>query len=115
MAEKFKSFYTDHVPRQHNAHALVSFAASLALSSGATKKVFIQNRDLYCPKFAFEDTETPKDLQVKEVLETSTSPELRDWRFSFINFVLYDILPNNPKEAATIRRKTSRFYYNAIT
>jgi len=28
---------------------------------------------------------------------------------------LYDILPEDPKEAAAIRRKASKFYYNAIT
>jgi len=81
MTEKFRSFYINHVPRQQNAHvdALASLAASLTLSTGATKKVLVYKHDLYCPKFALEDTETPKgDLQVKEVLETSTGSELRD-------------------------------------
>ena len=54
-------------------------------------------------------------FKFKEVLETLTGPELRDWRFSFINYVLYDILPDDSKEAATIRRKAPRIYYNAIT
>ena len=39
----------------------------------------------------------------------------QDWRFPFIDYVLYDILPNDSKEAATIRRKAPRFYYNVIT
>ena len=39
------------------------------------------------------------------VLEISTSIELRDWRFSYIDFVLYGVLPDNPKEAATIEGK----------
>jgi len=55
------------------------------------------------------------DLQVKETLETSAGPELRDWRFSYIDHALYGILPDDPKEAASIRRKAPRFYYNAIT
>jgi len=55
------------------------------------------------------------DLQVKEVLKISTGPELRDWRFSFIDFILYSILPDDPKEVAAIRRKGPRFYYNMIT
>jgi len=34
---------------------------------------------LYCPKFALEDSGTlRRDLQVKEVLETSIDPEPRD-------------------------------------
>jgi len=28
---------------------------------------------------------------------------------------LYGILPDDPKEVAAIRRKTNKFYYNAIT
>ena len=68
------------------------------------------------PRFAFEDHQKPtRDLQVKEALETSIGPELMDWRFSYIDYTLYDIFPDNPKEAAAIRRKASKFYYNAIT
>ena len=81
MAEKFKNFYIDHVPRQENAHAdaLASLAASLALPARATKKVLVYSHDLYCPKFAFEESQTPRgDLQVEEVLKTSTGSKLRD-------------------------------------
>jgi len=68
MAEKFKNFYINHVPRQQNAHvdALTSLAASLVLSSGATEGVLIYSHDLYCCKSAIEDSKTPRgDLQVK--------------------------------------------------
>ena len=37
-----------------------------------------------------------------------------DWRFPYINYELYDILPEDPKEAAVIRRKAPKFFYNAI-
>ena len=117
MAEKFENFYIDHISRHQNAHAdaLALLAASLALLVGAIKKVLVYNRDLYCCKFALEDTKTPKaDLQVKKVIEISTSLEPRDWRFSYINFVLYDILHDDPKEAVAIRKKAPQFYYNAI-
>ena len=73
MAERFKNFYIDHVPRQQNAHtdALASLAASLALPAGATEKVLVYSYDLYCLKFALEDDQMPTgDLQVKEDLET---------------------------------------------
>ena len=81
MVEKFKNFYSDHVPRQQNAHvdALASLTASLALSVGATERVFVYIHDLYCCKFALEDSKAPRgDLQVKEILETSISLEPRD-------------------------------------
>ena len=117
MAEKFKNFYIDHVLRQQNAHtdALTSLAASLTLPVGATERVLIYSRDLLCCKSALEDSKTPRrDLQVKEVLEILTCLDPRDWRFSYIDFVLYGILPDDPKEGAVIRRKAPRLYYNAI-
>jgi len=75
MSEKFKSFYIDHVPRQQSAHAdaLASFTASLAHPTRATEKVLVHNRDLYYQKFTLEDSKTLRgDLQVKEIIETST-------------------------------------------
>ena len=81
MAEKFKNFCIDHVPRQQNvlADAMASLAASLALPAEATERVLVYSRDLYSCKFTHEDSKTSKgDLQVKEVLETSTCLEPRD-------------------------------------
>ena len=49
------------------------------------------------------------------MLESSAGPEPRDWRFPYIDYVLYGILPEDTKEAAAIRRKAPKFYYNAIT
>ena len=34
---------------------------------------------------------------------------------TYIDYALYDILPDDPKEVAAIRRKAYKFYYNAIT
>ena len=58
MAEKLKNFYIDHVPCQQNAYAdaLAYLAASLALPAGRRKKY---SSDLYYPKFALEDDQTP--------------------------------------------------------
>jgi len=62
MAEKFENFYIDHVPRRQNAHAnaLASLAASLALPAGATEKVLVYSRDLYCYKFVLEDSKASR-------------------------------------------------------
>ena len=101
MVEKFRNFYIDYVPCQQNIHAdaLASLAASLVLLVGATEKVLVYSYDLYHQKFAFEKSQAPRgDLQVEEVLETLTGPELRNWRFPFIDFVQYNILPDDPKE-----------------
>jgi len=80
-AEKFENFYIDHVPCQQNEHvdALASLTASLALPVRATEKILVYSRDLYCCKFALENSRIPRgDLQVKEVLEILISLEPRD-------------------------------------
>jgi len=82
MAERFRNFYIDHIPRQQNAHAdaLVSLTASLALLAGAAENVLVYSHGLYCLKLALKNDQIPiGNLQVKEILETSTGPELRDW------------------------------------
>ena len=118
MAERFTNFYIDYVPRKQNAHAdaLASLAASLALPAGTVEKILVHSHDLYCPRIALEDHQEPTgDCQGKEVLESSAGPEPRDWRFPYIDYILYGILPEDTKEAAAIRRKAPKFYYNAIT
>jgi len=118
MAERFKNFYIDHVPRQQNTHAdaLASLAASLTLPAGATEKVLVYSHDLYCPKLALKNNQIPAgNLQVEEILETSIGPGLRNWRFPYIDYALHGILPDDPKEAAAIKKKAPKFYYNVIT
>ena len=41
----------------------------------------------------------------KKTLETSAGSELKDWRFPYIDYAFYGILPNDPKEVAIIKRK----------
>jgi len=38
----------------------------------------------------------------------------RDWRFSLIDYALHNILPDDPKEATSIRRRHLRFYYDPM-
>ena len=40
--------------------------------------------------------------------------ELRDWRFSIIDYALHDILPNDPKETVSVRRRSTQFYYDVV-
>jgi len=63
MAEKFRNFYIDHVPYQQNAHAdaLASLAPLMALPAGATKKVLIYSRDLYCCKSPLKTIKPQKE------------------------------------------------------
>jgi len=42
-------------------------------------------------------------LETNEVHATSTGFEFRDWQFSIIDYALHDKLPDDPKEAVSIR------------
>ena len=100
MAEKFKNFFINNIPRQQNAHAyvLASLAAFLALPAGVAEKVLIYSHDLCYPRSAFEDNQKPAgDHQVKEALETLAGLELRDWWFPYIDYALYNILSDDLK------------------
>jgi len=93
-----------------HADALASLAASLALPARAKERALIYSHDLYYYKFALEASKTPRgDLQVKKVLETSTSLKPRDWKFPYIDFVLYGILPDDPKEELPLEGKLLGF------
>ena len=81
MAERFRSFYIDHVHRQQNVHvdALAALVTFLPLPTGAAEKVLVYNNDLYYLKLVIENDQIPAgNLQVKETLETSVGPELKD-------------------------------------
>ena len=62
-------------------------------------------RHLLCPKYA---------LEVSEVHTTLINFELRDWRFLIIDYALYGILSDDPREAVSVRRRSTWFYYDAV-
>jgi len=66
----------------------------LALPIDTTYHLTVTTRHLICPKHV---------LKIKEVHITSTDFEPRDWRFSLVDYALHDILPDDPKEAVSIR------------
>ena len=51
-------------------------------------------------------------LRTREVYNISIDLEPRDWRFPLIDYALHGLLPDNPKEATSIRRRSLRFYYD---
>jgi len=99
--------YIAHVSRFQNtkADALAALAATLALPIDVTHLLMVAARLLVCPKHV---------LETNEVHATSIGFEPRDWRFSIINYALHGILPDAPKEEASIRRRSLRFYYDPI-
>jgi len=42
-------------------------------------------------------------LKAREAYNVSTDLEPRDWRFPLIDYALHGLLPDDPKEAASIR------------
>ena len=74
MAEKFKRFFTDHVPRQQNAHAnaLASLATSLLLTIGTEERVLVVictiiNSPMKTAKFQEETFKLKRFLRFRQV------------------------------------------------
>jgi len=107
MANLFDVFYISHASRFQytKADALAALTATLALPIDITYHLKVATRRLVCPKHV---------LKTNEVHVTSISLKPRDWMFPLIDYALHDILPDDPKEAASIRRSSLRFYYNPM-
>ena len=91
LANLFNGFYSSHVSHLLNtkADALAVLAATLALPADTTYRLTMATRHLFCLKY---------DLEISEVHTTFTYFELRDWRFSIIDYALYDIMPIIPRK-----------------
>ena len=107
MANSFDGFYIGHVSRFQNikADALATLAATMALPTDTIYHFIVATRCHVCPKHV---------LETNEVHVASIGFEHRDWRFSLIDYVLHDILPDDPKEVASIQWRSLCFYYDPI-
>jgi len=105
LANLFEGFYIGHVSRSQNtrAEALAALATTLALLADIEYHLTVATRHLVYSKHM---------LRTREVYNFSTDLEPRDWRFSLIDYALHGLLPDDPKEAASIRRRSLRFYYD---
>ena len=76
---------------------------TLALPVDTKYHLTVATRHLLCSKHM---------LRTREVYNISTHLEPRDWLFPLIDYALHGLLPDDPKEAASIRRRSPRFYYD---
>ncbi|XP_020266133.1 uncharacterized protein LOC109841585 [Asparagus officinalis] len=115
LAQKFEGFFIEYIPRAQNTYvdALASLVTSLALPPKEEMMIFVMGRDLYHPKLPLEHCSNETTAEI--ACATSIELEPRDWRFPYIDYVLYGILPDDAKEVAAIKRKALRFYYDAIS
>jgi len=107
LVNTFEGFYISHVSRLQNtkADALAALAPTLALPADTNYHLTVATRHLFCPKYG---------LEVSEVHITSTNFEPKDWQFSIIDYVLHGILPDDPRKAVSVRRRSTRFYYDVV-
>ncbi|XP_020250194.1 uncharacterized protein LOC109827598 [Asparagus officinalis] len=115
QARKFKGFFVGYIPRAQNtyADALDSLETSLVLPPGVEIIIPITGRELYYSKLVTDDRSNKATSE--EACATTMEFEPRDWRFPYIDYVMYEILPDNSKEAATIKRKALRLYYDIVS
>ena len=107
LANTFGGFYISHVSHLQTtkANTLAALAATLTLPTDTTYPLMVATRHLFCLKYS---------LEVSEVHTTSPNFEPRDWRFLIINYALHNILPDDPRETVSVRRRSTRFYYDAV-
>src|SRR3954464_9223326 len=116
MAEQFESFYIGHVPHLDNTHAdaLESLATSLCLQAGECQSIMVFARSLFHPKWTFP--KDPIDSNTANLLQKASGvaagSNTLDWRTPFIDYIMYNIRADNPKLAASIRKKAVHFNYN---
>ena len=91
--------------KRQRADVLAVLAVTLALTTDTTYRLTVATRHLFYPKYS---------LEVSEVHTRSTNFEPKDWRFPIIDYVLHGILPDDPREAVSVRRRSTRFYYDAV-
>ena len=96
MQSKFDSFDLLHVPKSGNAHA--DSLAMLATSSAQDLPRVILVEDLYKP------SRTGDTVQINQIRAGSS------WMDSVIQFLKYDILPEEKVEADKIRRKATSYW-----
>ncbi|XP_020255943.1 uncharacterized protein LOC109832885 [Asparagus officinalis] len=106
IAESFENFHIEHVLLSKNTHAdaLASLVANLAQPLGMTQRVTVASRRLFRPDDALEVNVTQQALGQLDP---------KDWCFLIIDYVLYNILPEDARERESVRRCTTRFYYDS--
>jgi len=107
LADSFNGFYISHISHLQNikVDALAALAPTLALPADARYCLTVATRYLFSLKHGIE---------VSEVHTTLANFEPRDWRFLIIHYPLYGILLDDPREAVSVRRRSTRFYYDVV-
>ena len=103
IANLFDRFYIGHVSQSQNtrANALAALATTLALSDDTKYHLTVVTRHLVCSKYM---------LRTKGAYNISMNFEPKDRQFSLIDYALHGLLPDDPKEAASIRRRPLYFF-----
>ena len=79
------------------ADALAGLVASLAAPVGTQCSITVIGRELVCPK---NNLRTCLNYSI----QVYTNVDVQDWRFPFIDYTVYRILPEDPKKAISIKR-----------
>src|SRR4051812_45403569 len=116
MVEQFEGFYIGHVPHLDNTHAdaLASLAMSLCLQVGECQSVMVFARSLFHLKWTFpkDPIESNAANLLQETSGIASWFDTLDWRTPFVDYIMYNIRDDDPKLAASIRKKVVCFHYN---
>ncbi|XP_020263167.1 uncharacterized protein LOC109839150 [Asparagus officinalis] len=108
LVHSFKGFYISFVAHLENtyANALASLVATLDLTSKSTKHISVAIHQLRSPR---------QILESNKVHAMPIHFEANGWCFLIIDYVLQGISPDSLKQALSIQRRASRFFYDTTT
>ena len=110
LRQKFGVCHITHIRRGENirANALVGLAASMTIQEGENMQITVCQRRILPPLNTHQAV-----VECHRVVGGRISilkPLLGDWRDPFIDYIMFGILPEDPKERVSIQRRAPNFH-----
>ncbi|XXG42081.1 hypothetical protein AAC387_Pa01g2429 [Persea americana] len=110
LRQKFDVCHITHIRRGENirADALAGLAASMVIQEGEDMQITV------CQKTILPPVNTHQAVaECHQVVGSQISilrPPSGDWRDPFIDYIMFEILPEDPKERVSIQRRAPNFH-----
>ncbi|KAJ8621804.1 hypothetical protein MRB53_030333 [Persea americana] len=110
LRQKFDIRHITHIRRGENIRvdALARLAASIAIQEGENMQITVCQRRILPPINTHQAI-----AECHQVVGSRISilkPPISDWRDPFIDYIMFGILPEDPKEWVSIQRRAPNFY-----
>ncbi|XXG59012.1 hypothetical protein AAC387_Pa04g1174 [Persea americana] len=110
LRQKFDICHITHIRRGENirADALAGLAVSIAIQEGENKQITVCQRRILPPLNTHQAV-----AECNRVVGSRISilkPPIGDWRDPFFDYIMFGIVPEDPKERVSIQRRAPNFH-----